>query len=37
MAGVLIQLPKSLTGKVLRRELQERYEKSVARKVKGKL
>ena len=35
--GVLVQLPKSSTGKVLRRELQERYEKSVARKVKSKL
>ena len=32
-ADALVQIPKSPTGKVLRRELQEKYEKHVARKT----
>jgi acyl-coenzyme A synthetase/AMP-(fatty) acid ligase len=39
MVGWLVgwQIPKSLTGKVLRRVLQDEYEQRVAREVKGKL
>ena len=37
-ADVLMQIPKSPTGKVLRRELQAKYEKGVAqKKVNSKL